>query len=215
MMDNTNICLFVCFLKFSTRINGHNWMSRDHCVYVSSQWETTLHCNVVSHWVGAFTEWSLDVYYQWQQAPSMGPMKGPTQLAEDITWIIWKKTNRRNDSFKLQEGLVGIQSKQFVSLLCESWPMNTRKDYCEDIWKHMHHQNSRMILQYFSLKQGLFFCMVWWKIYQHSYVFIKSVEEFYIQKLTHTHSQHIDGLVQDPIAKELVQSYAGVSAVLC
>ena len=26
-----------------------------------SQWETTLHCNVVSHWRGAFTKWTLQV----------------------------------------------------------------------------------------------------------------------------------------------------------
>ena len=30
-----------------------------HYVYVPSQWETMLHCNVVSHWLGAYTEWSL------------------------------------------------------------------------------------------------------------------------------------------------------------
>ena len=33
--------------------------SRDHFVYVLSQWETTLHCNVVSHWLGAYTNRSL------------------------------------------------------------------------------------------------------------------------------------------------------------
>ena len=32
---------------------------RDHFVYVPSQWETTLHCNVVSYWLGAYTKWSL------------------------------------------------------------------------------------------------------------------------------------------------------------
>ena len=32
---------------------------RDHFVYAPSQWETTLHCNVVSHWLGAYTKWSL------------------------------------------------------------------------------------------------------------------------------------------------------------
>ena len=32
---------------------------RDHFVYVPSQWETTLHCNVVSHWLGTYTKWSL------------------------------------------------------------------------------------------------------------------------------------------------------------
>ena len=27
--------------------------------HAASQWETALHCNVVSHWLGAYTEWSL------------------------------------------------------------------------------------------------------------------------------------------------------------
>ena len=31
---------------------------RVHFVNVPSQWEATLHCNVVSHWLGAFTKWS-------------------------------------------------------------------------------------------------------------------------------------------------------------
>ena len=26
-----------------------------------SQWETTLHCNVVSHWLGTITKWSLGI----------------------------------------------------------------------------------------------------------------------------------------------------------
>ena len=33
--------------------------TRDHFVYAPRQWETTLQCNVVSHWQGACTEWSL------------------------------------------------------------------------------------------------------------------------------------------------------------
>ena len=32
-------------------------------VYAPSQWETTLHCNVVSHWQGSFTKWSLQWSY--------------------------------------------------------------------------------------------------------------------------------------------------------
>ena len=35
---------------------------RDHFVHVPSQWEMTLHCNVVCHWQGAYTKWSLDLY---------------------------------------------------------------------------------------------------------------------------------------------------------
>ena len=33
--------------------------SRDHFVNASCQWERTLHCNIVSHWLGAYTKWSL------------------------------------------------------------------------------------------------------------------------------------------------------------
>ena len=32
---------------------------RDHFVYVPSQWEMTLQCNIISHWLGAYTKWSL------------------------------------------------------------------------------------------------------------------------------------------------------------
>ena len=32
---------------------------RDHSVYVTSQWETTLQCNVAFHWLGAYTKCSV------------------------------------------------------------------------------------------------------------------------------------------------------------
>ena len=32
---------------------------RDHFVYVPRQWEMMLQCNVVFHWLGACTKWSL------------------------------------------------------------------------------------------------------------------------------------------------------------
>ena len=35
-------------------------MDSDHFVYAPSQWETTLHCNVVSHWLDTYTKWSLE-----------------------------------------------------------------------------------------------------------------------------------------------------------
>ena len=34
-------------------------LSRDHFVNVPSQWETMLQCNIVSHWLGAYTKSSL------------------------------------------------------------------------------------------------------------------------------------------------------------
>ena len=38
---------------------------RDHFVYAPSQWEIMLHCNVVSHWLGTCTKWSLNMLYIW------------------------------------------------------------------------------------------------------------------------------------------------------
>ena len=40
---------------------------RDHFWYAPSQmsqWQTTLHCNVISHWLGAYTKWSLILFVQ-------------------------------------------------------------------------------------------------------------------------------------------------------
>ena len=34
-------------------------MRRNHFVHAPSQWEMMLHCNVISHWLGAYTKWSL------------------------------------------------------------------------------------------------------------------------------------------------------------
>ena len=39
------------------------WIPSDHFVDAPSLWETTLQCNVVSHWLGAFTKWSLNPSY--------------------------------------------------------------------------------------------------------------------------------------------------------
>ena len=36
-------------------------ISRDNFVYVPSQWEMMLQCNIVSHWLGAYTKLSLHI----------------------------------------------------------------------------------------------------------------------------------------------------------
>ena len=35
------------------------YLTRHHSMYGFSQWETTLHCNVVSDWLNPYSEWSL------------------------------------------------------------------------------------------------------------------------------------------------------------
>ena len=46
--------------QFSGAREETSW-TRDHSVYASSQWETALQCNAVSHWLGSYTEWSLRI----------------------------------------------------------------------------------------------------------------------------------------------------------
>ena len=35
---------------------------RDNYVHAPSQWKPALQCNAISHWLGAYTEWSLPIY---------------------------------------------------------------------------------------------------------------------------------------------------------
>ena len=46
---------------------------RDHFVYAPSQWETTLQCNIISHWLSAYTKWSL------QRESTNGPVDSPNK----------------------------------------------------------------------------------------------------------------------------------------
>ena len=38
-----------------------NRITGSFCV-CASQWEMVLHCNAISHWLGAYTEWSVKLY---------------------------------------------------------------------------------------------------------------------------------------------------------
>ena len=43
---------------------GHEAINiRDHFVYTPSQWEMTLQCNVISHWLDAYTRWSRNMFF--------------------------------------------------------------------------------------------------------------------------------------------------------
>ena len=48
----------VTFLTIWRRTRG----IRAYSVYAPSQWDTALQCNAKSHWLGAFTEWSLNSF---------------------------------------------------------------------------------------------------------------------------------------------------------
>ena len=65
--------IFIAVMLYILKINKANSGPlpanvhiRDHCVYELSQWEMTLQCNVISHWLSSYTEWSLHVSPQLQ-----------------------------------------------------------------------------------------------------------------------------------------------------
>ena len=58
-------------------------MFRDHFVYEPSQWETTLQCNVVSHWLGAYTKWCLMLHVE------NDSMDG---CVVTMIYVIWKRS---------------------------------------------------------------------------------------------------------------------------
>ena len=53
MKQPIKFCIAITFVCKNLASN------RDHFVCVPSQWETMLHCNVISHWLGPYTNWSL------------------------------------------------------------------------------------------------------------------------------------------------------------
>ena len=64
--DDVIMYLPICWQPVSNHSPGHRdkqakwhkWTGLS--VYAPSQWETTLHCNVVSRWLGTDTKWSLN-----------------------------------------------------------------------------------------------------------------------------------------------------------
>ena len=72
------ICRHVVFVMFSCHCRQEKyvrvffyWVPRDYSLYAPGQWET-LHCNAVSHWLGAYTKWSLGTLICIQMPCQMG-----------------------------------------------------------------------------------------------------------------------------------------------
>ena len=53
------VIIFITTLYISFPFIMHCTVYKDRFVHEPSHWEATLQCNVVSHWLGACTKWSL------------------------------------------------------------------------------------------------------------------------------------------------------------
>ena len=79
--------IIACIMVIEDFWRRLGWDYRNHSGYGLSQWETTLHCNVISHWLSSYPQWSL----HWVCAKGMCCVlwlrKTCTVLHEDIvTW---------------------------------------------------------------------------------------------------------------------------------
>ena len=59
LLSCLEISSFVC--DVSVFIDMQLLSCRDHFVYAPSHWEMALQCNAISHWLGAYTEWSVNI----------------------------------------------------------------------------------------------------------------------------------------------------------
>ena len=64
---DSHICPFSSRLLPALGTTGNR--IREHSGYGFSQWETTLHCNVVYHWLNPYTEWFLGMIVHANEGP--------------------------------------------------------------------------------------------------------------------------------------------------
>ena len=81
----------------------------DHSWHGLSQWETTLRCNVLSHWLSPYPEWSLILYNQCL------PHSSPEIMQLTSTWY--------STQIGLSEVIVYLPGKTIVALLIYQYSM--------------------------------------------------------------------------------------------
>ena len=85
---------------YMDRIYHH---SRYHFRYAPSQWETSLHCNDVSHWLGAYLNWSLSQYHVillWKYTVSIMRYFNIWSTKYSLSWRFLKEDTKRCGSMK-------------------------------------------------------------------------------------------------------------------
>ena len=113
-------------------------VGRIHSVHAPSQWETTLHCNVVSHWLGSYTKWSLSGLAN--DLKSLSELLLTNHLWSLVAFS-WGKFHRKSSRYKLSLILdfkcISLGPKIETSLYFHLWPLiNTC--ICDSIWKKVH-----------------------------------------------------------------------------
>ena len=80
-------------LAFVYKVAGFKilWLNQGSFQHVPNQWETTLHCNIISHWLGAYTKWSLLNYKMTSHHFTQRPKSPLTnKLEDDLSSFNWR-----------------------------------------------------------------------------------------------------------------------------
>ena len=64
-------------------------------MYAPSQWETSLQCNDVSHWLPAYLDWSLYVQTTHTLPSNRDRSSPPRTFTLPVEWSSWKKLGRK------------------------------------------------------------------------------------------------------------------------
>ena len=98
---------------------------RDNFVYAHSQWETTLQCNVVSHWLGVFTKWPLSPSY-WKCPGKFWGNKLWQYRHKSYTANVWSCSESKQSIYP------GRPIMHVVEFCCAwyfwDWPFKTKYD---------------------------------------------------------------------------------------
>ena len=115
------IMIDVIIISKTPTVSINNPMNgtRDHFVYAPSKWETTLHCNAVSRWLGAYTKWSLQ--YQALIIPERtvnAKYRSDTCVFTMCTSNeLYKALISHDDPFHLNRNIIIVYSKQRVNYM--------------------------------------------------------------------------------------------------
>ena len=136
------ICMSICYS-----------VSRDHFVYAPSQWETTLQCNFVCHWLGAYTKFSLWIF-SWL-------IKGKLRIYVLVHWVTIGSDNglllvRCQATICINSGLL------FMGPLWTNWEIWNKFNTVRHKWSGCHFADN--IFNWAYILQSFF--VFWFKFHR-------------------------------------------------
>ena len=108
---------------YPSLIHWRHLILKDHFVYAPSQWGTALQCTVVSHWLGAYTNWSLILALSHLHIPSVltcGSAAPHVQTRVSVTSPVWPAAGPPSAGWGPRSGSWSSQPPQSVPWLSDA-----------------------------------------------------------------------------------------------